>query len=161
MEKEASLTRVRPYAPLFVFSPARRDRANECDLIGGTDSEGEIHRLHREALPDFLPSSIQQHIEMAVCDAEPSSDVLLDVLPREAAQHVGRNDGAVGHRLIQPGSAGTDGGGLLQIKPRLWKMITRREGLGIDTPVRKRYPDEPRPDPTAPVTDQRRVPDAP
>ncbi|MCX6537430.1 MAG: triple tyrosine motif-containing protein [Acidobacteria bacterium] len=28
--------------------------------------------------------------------------------------------------------AGTDGGGLLRIKPRLWKMITRREGLGID-----------------------------
>jgi ligand-binding sensor domain-containing protein/signal transduction histidine kinase len=27
---------------------------------------------------------------------------------------------------------GTDGGGLLRIKPRLWKMITRREGLGID-----------------------------
>ena len=68
---------MRPYAPLFVFSPARRDRANECDLIGGADSEGEIHRLHREALPDFLPSSMQQHIEMAVCDAEPSSDVLM------------------------------------------------------------------------------------
>lgn len=28
--------------------------------------------------------------------------------------------------------AGTDGGGLLRLKPRLWKMITRREGLGID-----------------------------
>jgi ligand-binding sensor domain-containing protein len=28
--------------------------------------------------------------------------------------------------------AGTDGGGLLRIKPRLWRMITRREGLGID-----------------------------
>ena len=27
---------------------------------------------------------------------------------------------------------GTDGGGLLRIKPRLWKMITRREGLGIN-----------------------------
>jgi signal transduction histidine kinase/ligand-binding sensor domain-containing protein len=27
---------------------------------------------------------------------------------------------------------GTDGGGLLRIKPRGWKMITRREGLGID-----------------------------
>jgi ligand-binding sensor domain-containing protein len=27
---------------------------------------------------------------------------------------------------------GTDGGGLLRVKPRLWKMITRREGLGID-----------------------------
>jgi len=27
---------------------------------------------------------------------------------------------------------GTDGGGLLRIKPRSWKMITRREGLGID-----------------------------
>ncbi|MCX6930417.1 MAG: triple tyrosine motif-containing protein [Verrucomicrobia bacterium] len=27
---------------------------------------------------------------------------------------------------------GTDGGGLLQIKPRRWKMIGRREGLGID-----------------------------
>lgn len=28
--------------------------------------------------------------------------------------------------------AGTDGSGLLRIKPRLWKMVTRREGLGID-----------------------------
>jgi ligand-binding sensor domain-containing protein/signal transduction histidine kinase len=28
--------------------------------------------------------------------------------------------------------AGTDGGGLLRVKPRLWKMITQREGLGID-----------------------------
>jgi ligand-binding sensor domain-containing protein/signal transduction histidine kinase len=27
---------------------------------------------------------------------------------------------------------GTDGGGLLQIKARPWRMITRREGLGID-----------------------------
>lgn len=27
---------------------------------------------------------------------------------------------------------GTDGGGLLRAKPRSWKMITRREGLGID-----------------------------
>ena len=27
--------------------------------------------------------------------------------------------------------AGTDGGGLLRLRPRLWKMITRREGLGI------------------------------
>jgi ligand-binding sensor domain-containing protein len=27
---------------------------------------------------------------------------------------------------------GTDGGGLLRITPRPWKMITRRKGLGID-----------------------------
>ncbi len=27
---------------------------------------------------------------------------------------------------------GTDGGGLLRIRPRLWKMVTRQEGLGID-----------------------------
>jgi ligand-binding sensor domain-containing protein/signal transduction histidine kinase len=27
---------------------------------------------------------------------------------------------------------GTDGGGLLRIRPRPWKMITRRDGLGID-----------------------------
>ena len=27
---------------------------------------------------------------------------------------------------------GTDGGGLLRLKPRAWKMLTRREGLGID-----------------------------
>lgn len=27
---------------------------------------------------------------------------------------------------------GTDGGGLLRIRPRLWKMTTRHEGLGID-----------------------------
>jgi ligand-binding sensor domain-containing protein len=27
--------------------------------------------------------------------------------------------------------AGTDGGGLLQIRPRFWKMITSREGLGV------------------------------
>ena len=27
---------------------------------------------------------------------------------------------------------GTDGGGLLKIKPRLWKMVGRREGLGVE-----------------------------
>jgi len=27
---------------------------------------------------------------------------------------------------------GTDGGGLMQIRPRPWRMITRREGLGVD-----------------------------
>ncbi|MBI4325514.1 MAG: hypothetical protein HY674_09650 [Chloroflexi bacterium] len=27
---------------------------------------------------------------------------------------------------------GTDGGGLLRVIPRPWKMITRREGLGVD-----------------------------